>query len=394
MSLIVSDCEELTVAEIDEKLDDAVGRHERSEAEICFLLLEMHNRRGFQKFGFGTLQDYARERFGFTPRKTYYLLSLARKLEKLPQITKAFEEGRLRWFKAHKIASIAKPENEVMWLESALSLAVQDLDRKIRSEAGLTYTKLRFCLSEDQAAVVEYALEVCRKVSGAELTPEQCLEYMAAEFLATYAQAAHREDNEAEGKDEGAAEEASETNPSEAVAVEGDHSACPENGDMPSAFHVPPSRTMISVFERDGWACTFPGVPPAPCFTITTSSSGAALVRRRVKSVTFRRIGPPSVHSITCSSMRESSASRDGRLSSSSGGSPHSSTQRRCGGRGKPDRLPSGWHVRASEIRAKKENCSHFKNCSRFKMWMAGAPRPSPVESRPHWPLSRHQEEQ
>ena len=53
---------------------------------------------------------------------------------------------------------MAKPEDEVMWLESALSMAVKDLDRKIRNEVGMTYTKLRFCLSEDQAAVVEYAL--------------------------------------------------------------------------------------------------------------------------------------------------------------------------------------------------------------------------------------------
>lgn len=252
MSKIIPECEELSIEEIDEKLDEAVARHEISECQICFLLFEMQKRRGFEDFGFGTILDYAHQRFGYIPRKTYYMLSLVRKLENLPQITKAFEEGKLRWFKAHRIASVAKPEDEVMWLESALSMAVKDLDRKIRNEVGVTYTKLRFCLSEDQAAVVEYALEVCRKVSGAELSPEQCLEYMAAEFLATYAQVANKEED-------ASTEEAPETEASDPVEVEGDHSACPDNGDMPSPFHVRPSKVMLSVYERDGWACTYPG---------------------------------------------------------------------------------------------------------------------------------------
>jgi hypothetical protein len=116
----------------------------------------------------------------------------------------------------------------------------------------MTYTRLRFCLSEDQAAVVEYALEVCRKVSGAQLSPEQCLEYIAAEFLATYAQVTNEEEDASEV-------EAPETAASEPVEVEGNHLSCPDNGDMPSPFHVRPSKAMLSVFERDGWACTYPG---------------------------------------------------------------------------------------------------------------------------------------
>jgi hypothetical protein len=75
---------------------------------------------------------------------------------------------------------------------------------------------------------------------------------MAAEFLATYA-------HEAKEDEDASAEEEAEIETSEPVEAEGDHSACPENGDMPSPFHVRPSQPMLSVFERDGWVCTYPG---------------------------------------------------------------------------------------------------------------------------------------
>jgi hypothetical protein len=253
-SSYIPNCDGLSVEELDQKLEQAVAEHERSESHICFYLHAFNERRGFVKFGFRNIHDYAYERFSFSDRKTAYLISLARKLEHLPQITAALKEGRIRWFKAYKIASIAQPDNEVMWLESALSMAVRDLDRKIQNEVGVTYTKFRFSLSEDQAAVVEHAIEVCRRVAGAELSSDQCLEYIAGEFLATYAHEAHLEEScEDEPK-------ASHDDLMEQVKrTPEDQSACPDNGDLPSTRQVPPSKQMLAVFERDGYCCTYPG---------------------------------------------------------------------------------------------------------------------------------------
>lgn len=248
----IPQCDGLTAAELDRKLEAAVDAHERSECHICFYLLAFYKQRGFESFGFRNIQDYAYERFGFSDRKTSYLVSLARKLEHLPQITAALREGRIRWFKAYKIASVAKPDNEVMWLESALSMAARDLDRKIHNEVGLTYTKLRFCLAEDQAAVVEYAIEVCRRVAGAELSPDQCLEYFASEFLATYASEAHLQE-----PCDAASHESHEA-PVEQVTPD-DTSACPDNDDLPSTRQVAPGKEMLAVFQRDAYCCTYPG---------------------------------------------------------------------------------------------------------------------------------------
>ena len=46
--------------------------------------------------------------------------------------------------------------------------------------------KIRAWLTQDQA-VWDYALEVCRRVNGADLDVGHCLELIAGEFIATYA---------------------------------------------------------------------------------------------------------------------------------------------------------------------------------------------------------------
>jgi hypothetical protein len=112
---------DLSVAELDEKLEEAVKEHERSERLICDYLLEMRKRRGYEKFGFSDIYYYAEARFGFSVRKTRYLLGLAQQLQKLPRIKDALVQGRLGWTKASRIARFATAEDEAMWLDSALS---------------------------------------------------------------------------------------------------------------------------------------------------------------------------------------------------------------------------------------------------------------------------------
>ncbi|MFQ5792751.1 MAG: hypothetical protein ACE5JI_19960, partial [Acidobacteriota bacterium] len=183
----IPSCRGVSVAELDQRLEQAVEQNERSEKLICFYLLEMRNRRGHESFGFSNIYDYAAERFGFSERKTRYLLHLGLRLEQLPQITAALAEGRIGWTKASKIASVAHTDDEAMWLESALSLSVRELDRRLRDGEDVPRARLHLSLSEDQAAVWQSALEVCRRLAGEELDPGRCLELIAGEFLATYA---------------------------------------------------------------------------------------------------------------------------------------------------------------------------------------------------------------
>ena len=183
---------ELSIEELDLKLERIVRVHEGSERLICEYLIAMRERRGYEKFGFVDIYYYAEERFGFSPRKTRYLLQLGQNLERLPQLKKALEEGRLGWTKASRVARVATSEDEAMWLDSALSLSVRELDRKIEGERDAAGVKVRAWLTQDQAVVFDHAVEVCRRVAGADIDIARCIEFMAAELIGTYAHLAAR----------------------------------------------------------------------------------------------------------------------------------------------------------------------------------------------------------
>ena len=250
----------LSIAELDQRLAEAVRENERSERLICDGLLAMVERRGYEKFGFVDIYYYAEGRFGFSPRKTRYLLRLAQQLRRLPQIREALGQGRLGWTKASRIARVATPEDEVMWLDSALSLSVRELDRKINEERDAAGVKVRAWLTEDQAAVWDYALEVCRRVSGEDLDVGRCLELIAGEFIATYAHRAYQieqaecdQDTKAENHRE------EDDGPSDEEAAPSELQVCPDNDDLPSP--VSPAeygRTWRFVLERDAYRCQYP----------------------------------------------------------------------------------------------------------------------------------------
>jgi hypothetical protein len=261
----IPDCEGLSAKELDELLAEATRQNELSECQICFYLLEVQKKKTYESFGFQNIYDYALDRFDIKERKTTYMLSLGRKLKELPNIAAALQEGRIRWSKAHKIAAVAKPENEVMWLESALSMRARELERKIDQEYGVTHTKYRFCLSEDQAAVFEYALEICRRLEKAHVSPTQCLEMMAAEFIATWgarveqAECSVEEESTERSSEESADVDESATSDGNAETIrETIDDVCPKSTESPPAGQPDPN-PYLAIYERDGWCCTYPG---------------------------------------------------------------------------------------------------------------------------------------
>ncbi len=248
--------QELSIAELDERLEKSVEENERSERLICEDLFEMRKRRGHEKFGFASIFDYACERFGFSARKTRYLLGLGLSLQKLPELRAALAEGRLGWSKATKIAQVATPQDEVRWLDSALSMSVRDLEQKIREDMGRDGARIHIWLSEDQNTVVENAFEVCRRLSGAQLEPGQCLDLICGEFLGTYAYLAHQKEVRAgEEPEEDKAAEVED----DAAVERTEMLICPENDDPPSLGVASYGKTWRGVLERDRYHCQYPG---------------------------------------------------------------------------------------------------------------------------------------
>jgi hypothetical protein len=255
--------EELSIAELDRRLEEAVRKNEETEQLICDYLMEMAKRRGYEEFGFVDIYYYAEVRFGFSARKTRYLLRLAQQLRRLPRIKEAFDQGRLGWSKASRIARVATPEDEVMWLDSALSLSVRELDQRLNAERDAMGVKIRAWLTQDQAAVWDRSLEVCRRLAGEDLDIGRCLELIAGEFLATYAYLAYQKEEIERYEDTSVPQQEPPSRINDGLSDEEtaamELKVCPDNHDLPcSTTPEEYGRTWRYVLERDAYRCQYP----------------------------------------------------------------------------------------------------------------------------------------
>jgi len=261
--------EPLSAAELDRRLEKAVQDHERAEKLICFYLYQIKRRRHYVAFGFENIYDYAMERFSFCYSKTRSLLYLARKLTQLPRLTAALASGKIGWTKAAKAASQASPETDEEWTEKAVNNSFRDLERLIRDETQTHGGKISIYLTAEQASIWTQALELVRRVSGEEIDTGLALEYIAAEFLATYQARVEQDAPEADGDGNGgdeadvAQEQAKTVSVSEPISLELDPKVealmCPDGADLPSVEVRCYAAIHKFVLERDGYLCQYPG---------------------------------------------------------------------------------------------------------------------------------------
>ena len=220
----------LAIDEIEARLSAAAKRHHLEERNIAYWLLEIDERGLHKKPGFSSIGDYALELVGIKPRKAQYLVFIASRLEKLPQIRAAFDSGELPWTKAREITGVATPETEAEWLEKARALSNRDLEREARRNAGQTsgaFATVIISMPVEILAMWNDAYELAERVSGTELEKWQVLEPSLAEFLGTHLPTA--------APVEGA----------EGVEVD-------DEKELPYAVRQ-------AVFNRDRWQCKFPG---------------------------------------------------------------------------------------------------------------------------------------
>ena len=233
---------QLSIAELHRRLEKEVQAYQRSERLICFYLLQIKRRRGYEDFGFANIEDYALEVLGFSPSKTRQLLALGRKLLALPKVTEALARGAIGWTKASKVAMVATPKDEEEWLDKAVNLSTRQLEREIRDQLQPGGSTVNWFLTGEQSAVVARAMEICRRMAGEEIDPGRCLDLICGEFLATYEYMAEQ-DVEIE----------------EAVSAEVAESQCPEGDALPPTTPVPYTKTQLEVLERDLYRCQYPG---------------------------------------------------------------------------------------------------------------------------------------
>ncbi|MFA5032861.1 MAG: hypothetical protein WC614_07570 [bacterium] len=163
---------------------------ERSYLRLSKLLFEVRHKGLYKDWGYPTFKDYCEKEIDFGFRKARYLTLIQ---EKLPEFTdsstrQAVEDQfvEIGWYKASKIARIAKKENVQELITEAKQLSARQVDEKIRALINgkperKTYPK-NFVLCEDQAKTVDEALEMAQRLDKT-YSPGCALSLICLEFM-------------------------------------------------------------------------------------------------------------------------------------------------------------------------------------------------------------------
>ncbi len=117
---------------LDARLCRAAALEQGLLARIGPLLLGFAGARGPQAFGFRSLDAYARERLGLSPRKARALLRVERACAIAPALAAAWRSGRITWSRAQAlVALVLAPGSEpwhFAWIERAQGVTVRRLE--------------------------------------------------------------------------------------------------------------------------------------------------------------------------------------------------------------------------------------------------------------------------
>jgi len=103
----------------------------------AFYLVELDERRLYQKAGCSSAAQYAERKFGVQRRTARELLAVGRELLELPLVDQAFRDGAINWSKARLLTRICVPETQAAWLEKARDLGATEFAREVAlSEKG------------------------------------------------------------------------------------------------------------------------------------------------------------------------------------------------------------------------------------------------------------------
>ena len=218
----------LSVEQIESHLIEAANRHHLEERNIAYWLLEIDRRQLYRTRGFSSLGDYAMELVGIKPRKAWYLVFIAERLENLPAIRAEFDAGKLSWTKAREIVAVATPDTEEEWLAKARVLSNRDLEKEVRRHDGRgsgAFATVTISMPVEVLEMWHDTYELVERLSGTELEKWQVLEASLAELLGTHLPLAN---------ENGASTQETEDEKGLAASVRN------------------------AVLDRDGWACRFP----------------------------------------------------------------------------------------------------------------------------------------
>ena len=252
--------------ELDARLRRAIRLEQRLDAEIARWLRRVTGSGYTWRHRYLTLEVFARERLGMSPRKARALLRLERVGDACPELRRAFRDGRLSWVQAQALAPLlaARPEEDLSWRASWVGFATQVsvraledavADARVAREADPdTWQQLRDRPDHFGAGAARPSRvpgwQTCaphKDPFGAVHIRIQAPRDVARLFraaLCTVRRALERQTGRLPGEGEGF----------EAML---DHALTSWGADDPWLKRR--IRRQYRVFERDGWRCTVPG---------------------------------------------------------------------------------------------------------------------------------------
>jgi len=136
LATLVDGLEEADAFELDARLRRAVVLEQRLEAEMGPLLLRIAEGRLYRATGFDTFNNtfnsidhYARERLGISPRKARALLRLERAGRRSGLLRDAYRDGQLSWVQAHALVPVLTiaSRHQRAWIDHACGVTVRRL---------------------------------------------------------------------------------------------------------------------------------------------------------------------------------------------------------------------------------------------------------------------------
>ncbi len=184
-----------TALVLDGWLRRLTGQEGRCRLVLGRLAHAFLGRHGQHILGFARLGDYARDRLGLSAREVQTLAWVAQRLAGLPAVRAAFAAGEVSWAQLRLLVGVATPETEVEWLARARGRTVRALAAVIRAtgalpadedgvEAGDPPVRFRLRCPRRVARRWGVAVELARRMAGAQLSQGQAAEAIAAEGLA------------------------------------------------------------------------------------------------------------------------------------------------------------------------------------------------------------------
>jgi hypothetical protein len=120
--------------ELDRRLRALVLAEQRLDAGIGALLARVARERGYRSAGLPSLEAFARERLGISPRKARALLRLERAVRVCPELGRAYRTGELSWVQAQTLLPILVLDDGERWRSGWIAWAGRVSVRRLEDD--------------------------------------------------------------------------------------------------------------------------------------------------------------------------------------------------------------------------------------------------------------------